>query len=62
MVRKKETIKQTITNSASDQIISPDLITVAADRASTRVRLRLTPLGREVLAALLKSAIDEQDG
>jgi hypothetical protein len=32
------------------------------DRASTPARFKLTPLGRDVLAALLKPPVDEQDG
>jgi hypothetical protein len=32
------------------------------DRASTPARFKLTPLGRDVLAALIKPPIDEQDG
>jgi hypothetical protein len=32
------------------------------NRASTPARFKLTPLGRDVLAALLKPPVDEQDG
>jgi hypothetical protein len=32
------------------------------DRASTSARFKLTPLGRDVLAALLKPPVNEQDG
>jgi hypothetical protein len=32
------------------------------DRATTRARFKLTPLGHDVLAALLKPPINEQDG
>jgi len=32
------------------------------DRASTPARFKLTPLGRDVLDALIKPPIDEQDG
>jgi hypothetical protein len=32
------------------------------DRAPTPARFKLTPLGRDVLAALIKPPIDEQDG
>jgi hypothetical protein len=32
------------------------------DRTSTPARVKLTPLGRDVLAALLKPPVNEQDG
>ena len=32
------------------------------DRTSTRARFKLTPLGRDVLDALIKPPVDEQDG
>jgi hypothetical protein len=32
------------------------------DRASTRARFKMTPLGRDVLAALIKPPVNEQDG
>jgi len=32
------------------------------DRASTRARFKLTPLGRDVRAALLRPPVNEQDG
>ena len=32
------------------------------DRASTPARFKLTPLGRDVFAALIKPPLDEQDG
>jgi len=37
------------------------LVRGLTERAPTRARFKLTSLGREVLAALLKPPVDEQD-
>jgi hypothetical protein len=46
-----------VTHATAQQVLVRGLI----NRASTRERFKLTPLGRAVLAALLKVPIDEQD-
>jgi hypothetical protein len=46
-----------VTHATAQQMLVRDLI----DRASTRTRFKLTPPGRDVLAALLKPAVDERD-
>jgi hypothetical protein len=47
-----------VTHATAQQMLGRGLI----DRASTAARFKPTPLGRGVLAALLKPPIDEQDG
>jgi hypothetical protein len=47
-----------VTHATSQHLLLRGLI----DRASTAARFKLTPLGRGVLAALIKPPIDEQDG
>jgi hypothetical protein len=46
-----------VTHATAQQLLVRGLI----DRAATSARFKLTPLGRDVLAALLKPPVDEQD-
>src|SRR5215471_596899 len=45
-----------VTHATAQQVLVRGLI----DRASTRARFKLTPLGREVLAALLRPPVGER--
>jgi hypothetical protein len=47
-----------VTHATAQQLLVRGLI----DRASTRARFKMTPLGRDVLAALIKPPVNEQDG
>jgi hypothetical protein len=47
-----------VTHATAQHLLVRGLI----NRASTRARFKLTPLRRDVLAALLKPPVDEQDG
>ena len=47
-----------VTHATAQQVLVRGLI----DRASTPARFKLTPLGRAVLAALLRLPVDQPDG
>jgi hypothetical protein len=47
-----------VTHATAQQVLVRGLI----DRDQSATRFKLTPLGRAVLAALIKPPIDEQDG
>ena len=47
-----------VTHAIAQQMLVRGLI----DRASTPARFKLTPLGREVFAALLKPPVNDHDG
>jgi hypothetical protein len=47
-----------VTHATAQHLLLRGLI----DRATTPARFKLTPLGREALAALVKPPVDEQDG
>jgi len=47
-----------VTHATALQMLVRGLI----DRDRSATRFKLTPLGRDVLSALLKPAVDEQDG
>jgi hypothetical protein len=47
-----------VTHATAQQVLVRGLI----DRATTPARFKLTPLGRDVLAALIKPPVGEQDG
>ena len=47
-----------VTHATAQQVLVRGLV----DRDQAATRFKLTPLGRDVLAALLKPPVDEQDG
>ena len=47
-----------VTHATAQQLLVRGLI----DRDQSASRFKLTPIGRDVLAALLKPPVDEQDG
>jgi hypothetical protein len=51
-------VRAGVRQATAEQVLVRGLI----DRASTRARFKLTPLGRDVLAALLKPPVDDQGG
>jgi hypothetical protein len=51
-------VRAGVRHATAQQVLLRGLI----DRASTRARFKLTPLGRGVLAALLKPPVDDQGG
>jgi hypothetical protein len=47
-----------VTHATAEHLLLRNLI----DRDQSATRFKLTPLGRDVLAALLKPPVDEEDG
>jgi hypothetical protein len=58
MLARLSPAKTGVTHATAQQLLVRGLI----DRDQSAARFKLTPIGRDVLAALLKPPVDEQDG